>query len=121
MGLFAPTRVQVPFSGRHQCLASMGTAIVPYPAQHYNSLPTIEDTGSSLKPPDIEQLAATVGQVFAKHQFWSFFRLILLYNHFSLDQDQILVNTGSVAIPWRTPSLVPALHDVKGSSWRLTN
>ena len=76
MGLFAPTRVQVPFSGRHQCLASMGTAIVPYPAQHYNSLPTIEDTGSSLKPPDIEQLAATVGQVFAKHQFWSFFRLI---------------------------------------------
>lgn len=99
----------------------MGTVVLPYSAQHYNSLPGIEDAGSGLKPSDIEQLTAAVGNVFVKHQVQSLFGIILLHNHFPLDEDEMLVNIGSVAIPWKTSSLAQELRDVKGSSWRFTD
>jgi hypothetical protein len=98
----------------------MATAVLPYSAQHYNSLPNIADAGSSLKPADIALLTTTIGQVFVKHKVQKLFGIILLHNHFSLDENEILVNMGSVAVPWKVPNLVERLRDVRGSAWRFT-
>jgi len=101
-------------------LSNMATAVLPYSTQHYNSLPSIADAGRSLKPADIALLTTTIGQVFVKHKVQKLFGIILLHNHFSLDENEILVNIGSVAVPWKTPSLAEQLRDVKGSAWRFT-
>lgn len=101
-------------------LSHMATAVLPYSAQHYNSLPSIADAGRSLKPAEIALLTTTIGQVFVKHKVQKLFGIILLHNHFSLDENEILVNIGSVAVPWKTPSLAEQFRDVKGSAWRFT-
>ena len=44
-----------------------------------------------------------------------------LHNHFSLDADEMLVNIGSVAVPWKTSSLATQLQDVRGSAWHFTD
>lgn len=98
----------------------MATAILPYNAQQYNSLPSIADAGTSLKPEDIAILTSTIGQVFVKHEVQNIFGIILLHNHFSLDVDEMLVNIGSVAVPWKTSSLATQLRNVRGSAWRFT-
>ncbi|KAI0003449.1 hypothetical protein F4779DRAFT_621876 [Xylariaceae sp. FL0662B] len=98
----------------------MATAVLPYSAQHYNSLPSIGDAGSNLKPEDIVLFTMTIGQVFVKHKVQKLFGIILLHNHFSLDENEILVNIGSVAVPWKTSSLSEQLRDVRGSAWRFT-
>lgn len=85
-------------------LSNMATTVLPYSAQHYNSLPSIADAGRSLQPADIALLTTTIGQVFVKHKVQKLFGIILLHNHFSLDEDEILVNIGSVAVPWKTSS-----------------
>jgi hypothetical protein len=101
-------------------LSNMATAVLLYSVQHYNSLPSIADAGSSLKPADIALLTTTIGQVFVKHKVQKLFGIILLHNYFSLDENEILVNIGSVAVPWKTLSLVEQLRHVKGSAWRFT-
>lgn len=83
-------------------LSNMATAVLSYNAQNYNSLPSIADAGTDLKPADIALLTSTIGQVFVKHEVQNLFGIILLHNHFSLDADEILVNIGSVAVPWKT-------------------
>lgn len=98
----------------------MATAILPYSIHHYNSLPNITDAGTSLKPADVAHLTTTIGKVFIKHNVQKLFGIILLHNHFSLDENEILVNIGSVAVPWNTSSLAKQLHDVKGNAWRFT-
>lgn len=98
----------------------MATAVLPYSAQHYNSLPNIADAGISLKPADIALLTTTIGEVFVKHGVQKLFGITLLHNHFTLDTNEMLVNIGSVAVPWETPSLAEQLRDVKGSAWRFT-
>ena len=98
----------------------MATAVLSYNAQHYNSLPSIADAGTNLKPEDIALLTLTIGQVFVKHKVQNLFGVILLHNHFSLDADEMLVNIGSVAVPWKTSSLATQLRDVKASAWRFT-
>jgi hypothetical protein len=97
-------------------LSNIATAVLPYSVQHYNSLPSIADAGSSLKPADIALLTTTIKQVFVKHKVQKLFGIILLHNHFSLDKNKILVNIGSVAVPWKTPSLVEQLRHVKGNA-----
>ncbi len=96
-------------------LSNMATAVLPYSAQHYNSLPSIADAGSSFKPAYIALLTTTIGQVLVKHKVQKFFSIILLHNYLSLDENEILVNHGSVAVPLKTPSLAEQLRDVKGS------
>lgn len=96
----------------------MATVILPYSTQDYNSLPNIADAGSSLKPADIALLTTVVGQVFVKHKVQDIFGIILLHNHFSLDENEILVNIGPVAVPWKTSSLIEQQRDVRGSAWR---
>lgn len=98
----------------------MATTILDYSAEHYNSLPSIMDAGTNLKPADISLLTTTIGQVFVKHEVQNLFGITLLHNHFSLDENEILVNIGSVAVPWKTTSLAGQLRDVKGSAWRFT-
>ena len=99
----------------------MATAVLAYSAQHYNSLPSIADASRSLKPADIALLTTTIGQVFVKHKVQKLFSIILLHNHFSLDENEILVNYESVAVPWKTPSLAnssatsKAAHDASQS------
>ena len=91
----------------------MATAVLSYNAQHYNSLPSIADAGTNLRPADIALLTSTIGPVFVKHDIQKLFGMTLLHNHFSLDADEILVNIGSVAVPWKTSSLATQLHDVR--------
>ena len=98
----------------------MATAVLAYSAQQYNSMPNIEDAGINLNPADIALLTTTIGQVFVKHGVQELFGITLLHNHFPLDTDEILVNIGSVAVPWKTSSLADQLRDVKGSAWRFT-
>ena len=98
----------------------MATAVLSYNAQNYNSLPSIANAGTDLKPADIALLTSTIGQVFVKHEVQNLFGIILLHNHFSLDADEMLVNIGSMAVPWKTSSLATQLHDVRGSAWRFT-
>lgn len=98
----------------------MATAVISYNAQNYISLPSIADAGTDLKPADIALLTSTIGQVFVKHEVQNLFGIILLHNHFFLDADEMLVNIGSVAVPWKTSSLATQLHDVRGSAWRFT-
>jgi hypothetical protein len=69
---------------------------------------------------DIALLTTTIRQVFIKYKVQKLFSIILLYNYFSLDENEILVNIGSVTVPWKTPSLAKQLCDVKGSVWRFT-
>lgn len=76
----------------------MATAVLSYNAQNYNSLPSIADAGTDLKPADISLLSSTVRQVFVKYKVQKLFGIILLHNYFSLDTDEILVNIRSVAI-----------------------
>lgn len=58
--------------------------------------------------------------MFVKHKVQKLFGIILLHNRFSLSENEILVNIGSVAVPWKTSSLAEQLRDVKGSAWRFT-
>ena len=99
----------------------MATAVLAYNVQQYNSLPNIEDAGINLTSADIALLTTTIGQVFVKHGVQELFGITLLHNHFPLNADEILVNIGSVAVPWKTSSLAEQLRDVKGSAWRFTN
>lgn len=78
------------------------------------------EAGVNLKSADIALLTTTIGQVFMKHEVQNLFGIILLHNHFSLDENEMLVNIGSVAVPWKTTSLAEQLQDVKGSAWRFT-
>jgi hypothetical protein len=80
-------------------LSNIATAVLSYSAQHCNSLPSIADASSSLKPADIALLTTTIGQVFVKHKVQKLFGIILLHNHFFLDKNKILVNIRSVAVP----------------------
>lgn len=98
----------------------MDTAVLSYSVQHYNSLPSIMDAGINLTPADIALLTTTIGLVFVKHEVQKLFGIILLHNHFSLDENEILVNIGSVAVPWKTNSLAEQLRGVRGSAWRFT-
>lgn len=98
----------------------MATAVLPYSVQRYNSLPNIADAGINLTSADIALLTTTIGQVFVKYEVQYLFGIILLQNHFSLDESEILVNVGSVAVPWKTTSRAEQLRDVKGSAWRFT-
>lgn len=101
-------------------LSDMATAVLSYSVEHYNSLPSIADAGISLQPADISLLTTMIGQVFVKHEVQNLFGIILLHNHFSLDENEILVNIGSVAVPWKTTSRAEQLRDVQGSAWRFT-
>jgi hypothetical protein len=83
----------------------MATAVLPYSTQYYNFLPRIADAGSSLKPAEIALLTTIIGQVFVKHKVQKLFGIILLHNHFSLNENEILVKIGTVAVPWKTSSL----------------
>ncbi len=58
--------------------------------------------------------------MFVKHKAQKLFGIILLHNHFPLDDNKILVNIGPVAVPWETPSLAEQLRNVRGSAWRFT-
>ena len=98
----------------------MATAVLSYNAQHYNSLPSIADAGTNLKPEDIALLTSTIGPVFVKHEVQNLFGITLLRNHFPLDSDELLVNIGSVAVPWKTLSLATQLRDARSSAWRFT-
>ncbi|KAJ9137753.1 hypothetical protein NKR23_g9013 [Pleurostoma richardsiae] len=99
----------------------MATAILPYSAQHYNSLPSIQDAGRSLTPSELEELPAAVGGIFVRHAVQDRFGLILLHNHFPVEADEMLVSFGNVALPYKTSSPAAELCDIKGSSWRFVD
>lgn len=96
------------------------TTILSYSTQHYNSLPSIEDAGTTFTPADVALLTTTIGQLFIEHKVEKFFVIILLHNHFYLDEDERLVNFGSVAVPCKTSSLEKQISRVRGSAWRFT-
>ncbi|KYK59810.1 hypothetical protein DCS_00944 [Drechmeria coniospora] len=96
------------------------TSVLPYSPQHYSSLPSIEDASETLTSDAVALLTSAIGHVFVKHQVQKLFGIVLLHNHFTLKDDEILVNFGSVAVPWKTTSSAKQLLDVKGSAWRFT-
>jgi hypothetical protein len=96
----------------------MATTALPYSAQHYNSLLNIEDASNNFTPADIALLTTAIGQVFIKHNVQRLFGITLLHSHFSLDENEILLNTESSAVPWETPGRVEELLNVKCNAWR---
>lgn len=100
----------------------MALHVLPYAVEHYNSLPELgvaEAQFESARASDI--LFKEIGQAFVKYHVENILGIILLHNHFLLEQHEILVNVDSVAVPWDTTSGATELAAVNASAWRFTN
>ncbi|KAL9094259.1 MAG: hypothetical protein Q9165_003399 [Trypethelium subeluteriae] len=97
----------------------MDVPLVAYTVEHYNSLPELrlakgyfEATHASKVL--FEELAVTFVQYGVQDEIG----VTLLHNHFLMEPNEMLVNIGSVAIPWNKDNGAGQLKDVNASSWR---
>ena len=86
----------------------MACQVLPYAVEYYNSLPelrVVKDRFESAQASKI--LFMEIGKVFVKHHVEDTLGIALLYNHFLLEQHEMLVNINSVVVPW----------DVQAARW----
>ena len=99
----------------------MAVPNLPYSVEYHNSLPDIADAKIQFDSLDADKILFTdIGRAFVKHHVEIMLGVVLLHNHFLLAQDEILVNVGPVAVPWKTDSGAKELKDVYPSSWGFT-
>lgn len=95
----------------------MAVELLPYSATHFNQLPGIMESAKQLdKIGASESLFRQIGEVFLKYQVQSILGVALLHQHFDLEEREVLVNIGNVAVPWDNQKL----ESVQPSSWRFT-
>lgn len=97
-----------------ECEATMAVSILPYSLEYYNSLPDLleaRERFQSARASDF--LFIEIGQLLVHHGVENVIGVVLLHNHFPLEQHEMLVTFGSVTVPVATP-----LPDVGASSWR---
>ena len=100
----------------------MTLPVLPYAVQHYNSLPELRVANEQFQSTQASDILFTdIGQAFLKHHVENTLGIILLHNHFLLEQHEMLVSVDSVAVPWDTTSGAMELAGVSASAWRFTN
>jgi hypothetical protein len=95
----------------------MAIPIFPYSVDYYNSLPDIseaKDQFISSRASDI--LFSEIGPALVRHHVENLVGVILLHNHFFLNQNEKLIDVGSVAVP-----CTEELANVNASSWRFVD
>ncbi len=100
----------------------MACQVLPYAVEYYNSLPelrVVKDRFESAQASKI--LFMEIGKVFVKHHVEDTLGIALLYNHFLLEQHEMLVNINSVVVPWDVTSGAMELAGVNTSAWRFTD
>ena len=99
----------------------MTLPILPYAVEHYNSLPELHVAKEQFESTQASDILFTdIGQAFLKHHVENTLGIILLHNHFLLEQHEMLVSVDSVAVPWDTTSGAMELAGVSPSAWRFT-
>ncbi|MCJ1460775.1 hypothetical protein MMC28_011157 [Mycoblastus sanguinarius] len=99
----------------------MAIPILPYSVEVYNSLPELATAKEELDIVHTSDILFTnIGQGFLKHHVETTLGLVLLHNHFLLEQNEKLVSVGPVAVPWNTQSGAKELDEVQVSSWCFT-
>ena len=97
----------------------MATTMLPYSVRHYNSLPELEEADVSLELVwKFVALLTDLGSTFLKHHVKNKFAIILLHNHFLLNENEMLVSIGNVTIPWNIASGAKEFENVKAVCWR---
>lgn len=98
----------------------MAACVSPYSPQRYNTIPNIDDAAQHFPVGMIEQVTESIGSVFIKHQLQDIFGLVLLHKHFELDENEILLNVGSVTVPCNKNHLVTLNRKIQPSAWIIT-
>ncbi|KAI9747541.1 MAG: N-acetyl-glucosamine-6-phosphate deacetylase [Chaenotheca gracillima] len=97
----------------------MAVPILPYSVGHYNSLPELHAARNQFESTQASEILFTeIGEALLKHNVEKKLGVVLLHNHFLLEPYEILVNVGSVAVPWDARSGAEELTNVTPSSWR---
>ena len=100
----------------------MALQILPYTVEHYNSLPELHVAKDQFESAGASEILFTeIGRAFVKHHVENTLGVILLHNHFFLENHEMLVNFDSVAVPWDTTSGAKELNGVNASAWRFTD
>lgn len=99
----------------------MAVPTLPYSVEYHNSLLDLDDAKTQLDLVDDPKILFTdTGRAFLKHHVENMLGIVLLHHHFLLAQDEMLVNVGPVAVPWKTDSGAEELRDVHPCSWDFT-
>ena len=99
----------------------MAITFLPYSVHHYNSLPELEEAETHFKSAESDLLFDKIGRVFIKHHVENRFGVVLLHNHFFLENNEILVNIGNATVPWDITSGAKELEEVGPCSWRFVD
>lgn len=92
----------------------MAIPILPYSVEHYNSLPELCEAEDQFKSSGASEILFTeIGPALVRHHVENILGVVLLHNHFLLNQNEKLVDVGHVAIP-----CAEELPNVSASSWR---
>ena len=86
----------------------------------YNSLPDIAAAHDEFESNNIQKIVdSIIGPMFVGYGVQSDLGLALLHKHFSLHEEEKLVNYGAVACPWDMSTMsAQVTQDIHPSSWR---
>lgn len=99
----------------------MALPILSYSVEYHNSLPDVADAKTQFDSVGASKTLFTdIGRIFLKYHMENTLGIVLLHHHFLLARDEMLVNVGPVAVPWKTNSGVKELENVHPSSWGFT-
>jgi len=92
----------------------MAIPLLPYSAEHYNSLPELRKAKDQFKSLGASEILFNkIGPALVRHHVEGILGVVLLHNHFLLSQNEKLVGFGSAAVP-----CAGELPNVTASSWR---
>jgi hypothetical protein len=73
----------------------------PYSSSAFNTLPSLHDADAEFRERNVAAIMNSVlAGIFTRHNVESHFGVQLLHRHFSLDNDERLVDVGGASIPW---------------------
>jgi hypothetical protein len=80
----------------------MATLVLqPYSSSAFNTLPSLHDADAKFKERNVAAIMNSVlAGIFTKHNVDDFLGVQLLHRHFSLDNDERLVDVGGASVPW---------------------
>jgi hypothetical protein len=92
----------------------MAIPLLPYSAEHYNSLPELREAKDQFKSLGASEILFNkIGPALVRHHVEGILGVVLLHNHFLLSQNEKLTGFGSAAVP-----CAGELPNVTASSWR---
>jgi hypothetical protein len=73
----------------------------PYSSSAFNTLPSLDDADAEFKERNAAAIVNSVlAGIFTKHDVDGLLGVQLLHRHFSLDNDERLVDVGGASVPW---------------------